>query len=165
MNIVNVQLTGLHKPTQNILRHPKVRSRNENFISSVQSLSCAWFFATPWTEPQHARPPCPSPTPRVHPNACPSSRWCHPTISSSVTPVSSCPQSFPASGSFPMISDLETPFLPLPVRKELILFYFIQMKLCRVCVFHINIQFLLFNFLPVRVIHIAAYGCSPFISL
>jgi len=51
---------------------------------------------------QHARPPCPSPTPRVHPNSCPLSRWCHPTISSSVVPFSSCPQSFPASGSFQM---------------------------------------------------------------
>ena len=53
-------------------------------------------------EPQHSRPPCPSPTPRVHPNPCPLSQWCHPTISSSVVPFSSCPQSFPASGSFPM---------------------------------------------------------------
>ena len=53
-------------------------------------------------EPQHARPACPSPTPRVHPNPCPSSRWCHSTISSSVILFSSCPQSFPASGSFPM---------------------------------------------------------------
>ena len=53
-------------------------------------------------EPQHARPPCPSPTPRVHPDSRPSSRWCHPTISSSVVPFSSCPQSFPASGSFQM---------------------------------------------------------------
>ena len=53
-------------------------------------------------EPQHARPPCPSPTPGVHPNPCPLSRWCHPTISSSVVPFSSCPQSSPASGSFPM---------------------------------------------------------------
>ena len=44
-------------------------------------------------ELQHARPPCPSPTPGVHPNSCPSSRWCHPTISSSVIPFSSCPQS------------------------------------------------------------------------
>ena len=52
-------------------------------------------------EPQHARPPCPSPTHGVHPNPCPSSRWCHPTISSSVVPFS-CPQSFPASGSFQM---------------------------------------------------------------
>ena len=53
-------------------------------------------------EPQHTRPPCPSPTPRVHPNPCPLSRWCHPTISFSVVPFSSCPQSFPASGSFQM---------------------------------------------------------------
>ena len=53
-------------------------------------------------EPQHARPPCPSPTPGVHPNPCPLSWWCHPTISSSVVSFSSCPQSFPASGSFPM---------------------------------------------------------------
>ena len=53
-------------------------------------------------EPQHARPPCPSPTPRVYPNPCPLSRWYHPTISSSVVPFSSCPQSFPASGSFQM---------------------------------------------------------------
>ena len=51
---------------------------------------------------QLARPSCPSPTPRVHPNPCSSSRWCHPTISSSVIPFSSCPQSFPASGSFQM---------------------------------------------------------------
>ena len=53
-------------------------------------------------EPQHARPPCPSPTPRVYPNPCPSSQWIHPTISSSVVPFSSCPQSFPALGSFQM---------------------------------------------------------------
>ena len=52
--------------------------------------------------PQHTRPPCPSPTPRVHPNPCPFSQWCHPTISSSVIPFSFCPQSFPASGSFPL---------------------------------------------------------------
>ena len=51
---------------------------------------------------QHTRPPCPSPTPRVYPNSCPLSRWCHPAISSSVIPFSSCLQSFPASGSFPM---------------------------------------------------------------
>ena len=49
---------------------------------------------------QHARPPCPSPTPGAYSNSCPSSRWCHPTISSSVIPFSSCLQSFPASGSF-----------------------------------------------------------------
>ena len=53
-------------------------------------------------ESQHTRPPCPSQIPRVYPNPCPSSWWCHPAISSSVIPFSSCPQSFPASGSFPM---------------------------------------------------------------
>ena len=53
-------------------------------------------------EQQHARPPCPSPTPGVHPNPCPLNWWCHPTISSSVIPFSSCPQSFQASGSFQM---------------------------------------------------------------
>ena len=51
---------------------------------------------------QHARPPCPSPTPRVYSNSCPSNWWCHPTISSSVVPFSSHLQSFPASGSFLM---------------------------------------------------------------
>ena len=51
---------------------------------------------------QHARPPCPSPTPRACSKSCPVSRWCHPTISSSVVPFSPCPQSFPASGSFQM---------------------------------------------------------------
>ena len=53
-------------------------------------------------ELQHARPPCPSPTPGVHSNSRPLSRWCHPAISSSVVPFSSCPQSLPASGSSPM---------------------------------------------------------------
>ena len=51
---------------------------------------------------QHARPPCPSPTPEVYSNSCPLSQWCHPTISSSVVPFLSCLQSFPASGSFQM---------------------------------------------------------------
>ena len=50
----------------------------------------------------HARPPCPSPTPGIYSNSCPLSLWCHPAISSSVVPFSSCPQSLPASGSFPM---------------------------------------------------------------
>ena len=53
-------------------------------------------------ELQHAKPPCPSLTPGVHPDSCPTSQWCHPAISSSVIPFSSCPQSFPASGSFPV---------------------------------------------------------------
>ena len=53
-------------------------------------------------ETQHTRPPCPSPTPGAYPNSCPLSCWCHPAISSSVVPFSSCPQPLPASGSFPM---------------------------------------------------------------
>ena len=69
-------------------------------FSSVQLLSRVQLFGP--HEPQHIRPPCLSPTPGVHPNPCPLSWWCHPTISSSVIPFSSCPQSFPASGSFQM---------------------------------------------------------------
>ena len=57
-------------------------------------------------EPQHTRLPCPSPTPGVHSDSCPSSRWCHPAISSSVVPFSSCPQSLPVSESFPIMSQL-----------------------------------------------------------
>ena len=71
-----------------------------NQFSSVQLLSGVQLFATPLTAAR--RPPCPSPTSGVHPNWCPLSQWCHPTISSSVIPFSSCPQSFPASESFPM---------------------------------------------------------------
>ena len=68
---------------------------------SVQfSHSVLSYFLRPH-EPQHARPPCTSPTPGVYPNSCPLSRWCHPAISSSVVPFS-CPQSLPASESFPM---------------------------------------------------------------
>ena len=73
-----------------------------------KSISDIWFSSVAQSyltlrphEPQHARPPCPSRTPRVHPNPCPLSR-CHPTISSSVIPFFSCPQSFPASGSVQM---------------------------------------------------------------
>ena len=70
------------------------------FISSVQSLSHVQLLRP--HESQHARPPCPSPTPGVHSDSRPSSWWCNPAISSSVVPFSSCPQSLPASGSFPM---------------------------------------------------------------
>ena len=70
-------------------------------ISSVQ-FSCSVGFDSLWPhELQHARPPCLSQTPGVYSNSCPSSWWCHPAISSSVVPFSSCPQSLPASGSFP----------------------------------------------------------------
>ena len=78
--------------------------RNELGIreTSVQFSRSVVFDSLRPHEPQHARPPCPSPTPGVHPNPRPLSQWCHPTISSSVVPFSSCLQSFPASGSFRM---------------------------------------------------------------
>ena len=71
-------------------------------FSSVQ-FSCSVVSDSLWPhESQQTRPPCPSPTPRVYSNSCPSTWWCHPAISSSVIHFSSCPQSLPAAGSFPM---------------------------------------------------------------
>ena len=67
---------------------------------SVESLIHVWLFATSWAA--HARPPCPTPTPRACSNSCPSSLWWHPTVSSSIVPFSYCLQSFLASGSFPI---------------------------------------------------------------
>ena len=75
---------------------------NKSIFSSVQFSRSVMSDSWRPHESQHARPPCPSPTPGVHSNSCPSSQWCHPTISSSVIPLSSCLQSFPASGSFPI---------------------------------------------------------------
>ena len=94
-------LVCLYVYFQNLYWHYK---RLTIFISaSIQFSSVAHLSDSLWLhEAQHTRPPCPSPTPGVHPNPWPSSRWCHPTISSSVIPFSSCPQSFPESGSFPM---------------------------------------------------------------
>ena len=93
----------------------------------VQSLSSVQFSHSVMSdslwphELQHARPPCPSPTPRVYSNSCPLSRWCHPTISLSVAPFSSCPQPFPASGSLTVdiqinqpVSHISTTQLGLP---------------------------------------------------
>ena len=71
-------------------------------LSSVQFSHSVMSDSLQPHELQHTRPSCPSTTPRVHPNSCPSSRWCHPAISSSVVPFSSCPQSLPASESLPM---------------------------------------------------------------
>ena len=72
------------------------------YIYSVQ-FGCSVMSNSLWLhESQHTRSPCPSPTPTFHSNSCPSRQWCHPAISSSVVPFSSCPQSLPASGSFPM---------------------------------------------------------------
>ena len=73
---------------------------DSEYIHSVQALSCVRLFATPWTE--HTRFPCSSPKPGAYSNSCPSRLWGNPTISSSIVPFSSCPQSFPASGSFQM---------------------------------------------------------------
>ena len=75
---------------------PKYLIRSDQISRSVVSDSLRHH------ESQHARPPCPSPTPGVHSDSCPLSQWCHPAISSSVVPFSSCPQSLPASESFPM---------------------------------------------------------------
>ena len=82
---------------------PKVNKKMIlNLKLSVQ-FSCSVVSDSLWPhEPQHARPPCPSPTLGVYPNPCPLSQWCHPTISSSVSPFSFHLQSFPASGSFQM---------------------------------------------------------------
>ena len=79
------------------VHHPRIWNRETvQFSHSVMSDSL-------WPhEPQHTRPPCPSPTPGGYANPCPLSQWCHPTISSSVIPFSSCFQSFPASESFQM---------------------------------------------------------------
>ena len=80
----------------------RVRHLETNLIHSSVQFSRS-VSDTLWLhESQHARPPCPSPTPGVHSNSCPSNWWCHPAISSSVIPFSSCPQSLPASESFPM---------------------------------------------------------------
>ena len=76
-----------------VFHHPKL---SDQFSRSVMSDSLQPH------EPQNARPPCPSPTPGVYQNSCPLSRWCHPTISSSIIPFSSRSQFFPGSGSFHM---------------------------------------------------------------
>ena len=88
----------------------KLRSRLDSFLIVFFQLKYTWLkwkllsrvrlFMTHGLG--HARLPCPSPSLGAYSNSCPSSRWCHPTISSSVVPFSSCPQSFPASGSFPV---------------------------------------------------------------
>ena len=96
------QLVTLQKPL-----NVQMKGRVTYLFSSVQFSRSVVSDSLRPHEPQHARPPCPSPIPGVHPNPCPLCRWWHPTISSSVVPFSSCPQSFPASGSF-QISQLFT---------------------------------------------------------
>ena len=89
-----------HLKWKSLERARQIFWTDNHYFSSVQSLSHVRLFVT--HESQHTRPPCPSPTPGVHSNPCPSSQWCHSVISSSVVPFSSCPQSLPASESFPM---------------------------------------------------------------
>ena len=84
-------------------RKEKVTADQIAVLSLSVQFSCSFLSDFLWLhEPQHTRPPCPSPTPRVYPNPCPLSPWCHLTTSSSVVSFSSCPQSLPASGCFPM---------------------------------------------------------------
>ena len=94
--IIHIRVSSPFLPTPFFRWSFLLRTIHFQFSSSVVSDSL-------WPhEPQHARPPCPSPTPGVYPNSCPLSWWCHLTISFSVVPFSSCLQSFPTSGSFQM---------------------------------------------------------------
>ena len=89
-----------HQPSVN---SPSSWWRHGRRVGGFIQFSCSVVSNSLWPHGlQHARPPCPSPAPAVHPNPCPLSWWCHPTISSSVVPFSSCPQSSPALGSFQM---------------------------------------------------------------
>ena len=91
----------LHFTSKNVYRYDS--SKLTLFFRDPVQFSSSVMSDSLWPhESQHARPPCPSPTPGVHSNSCPSSRWCHPAISSSAVPFSSCPQSLPASGPFPV---------------------------------------------------------------
>ena len=100
--IVNIWVFVSHTEsvTTTQLCHDSKKSNHQ--FSSVQFSRSVMSNSLRPHELQHTRPPCPSPTPGVYPNSCASSRWCHPAISSSVIPFSSCPQSLPASESFPM---------------------------------------------------------------
>ena len=92
LGLTRFELLAVQGTLKNLLQHQS----SVQFSCSVRSDSLRPH------DPQHTRAPCPSPTPRVYPNPCPLSWWCHPPISSSVVPFSSCPQSFPVSGSFPV---------------------------------------------------------------
>ena len=91
---------NIHKSI-NVIHHIN-KLKDKNHIRSDQISHSVVSDSLRPHESQHARPPCPSPTPGVHSDSCPSSQWCHPAISSSFIPFSSCPQSLPASESFPM---------------------------------------------------------------
>ena len=93
--------TGIWWEARHIAQYPTIHRKSPQ-QSSIQFSRSAVSDSLQPHEPRQPRPPCPSPTPRVYPNSCPLSQGCHPTISSSVIPFSSCLQSFPAPGSFQM---------------------------------------------------------------
>ena len=105
---VNTLLLHLYVPHNWLAKKPREATSHlftcspSESISSVQLSHSVVSNSLRPHETQHVRPPCPPSTPRVRSNSCPSSQWCHPAISSSVIPFSSCSQSLPASGSFPM---------------------------------------------------------------
>ena len=98
-SMVQMRLTEAEKSKNH--QNKMYTEHSSKLLYSVQSSSVVSNSLRPH-ELQRTRPPCPSPTPGVHPNPCPLSQWCHPTILSSIVPFSSCLQSLPASGSFPM---------------------------------------------------------------
>ena len=98
----NKQKAGNPKDSTYYKHMPLVASRMYPKFSSLQFSRSVVSNSLRPHESQHTTPPCPSPTPGVHSDSHPSSQWCHPAISSSVVPFSSCPQSLPASESFPM---------------------------------------------------------------
>ena len=95
-------LTPQHQRTDSGSCSQRLQIEASAYFSSLQFSRSVMSDSLPLHESQHARPPCPSLTPGVHSNSRPSGRWCHPAISCSVVPFSSCPQSLPASESFPM---------------------------------------------------------------
>ena len=97
----------MRSPRTTTRENPQAATKTKHSQKYIQfspvQFSCSVLSDSWWPhELQHARPPCPSTTPRVYPNSCPSSQWCHPAISFSVVPFFSCPQSLPASEYFPM---------------------------------------------------------------
>ena len=103
MKIWNYKITIVYIYNRYLTRYLIVGIGSNYLLFSSMQFSCSVISKSLRPhEPQHARPPCASPTPRVHSNPCPLCQWCHPTIASSVVPFSSYPQSLPASGSFPM---------------------------------------------------------------
>ena len=97
---VHIKIFKVTYTSTSYMLSPNIQVELLSDFSSVQFSRTVMSDSSQPHEPQHVRPPYPSPTPRIYPNSCPLSQWCHPTISSSVIPFSSCPQSFPASGSF-----------------------------------------------------------------